>query len=132
MAEIDKLQARNDARLSVLLVNAGLHSFATRLSDAIAVERHSAALAEQSQEHEAAHVRHFDALESLRKLATETLYDLTRTRISHTSDRVRVHLHGDFTVRRLAELLTEIQGHATAVKIQQGLLCERHPIEAVS
>lgn len=132
MPELDKMQARNDARLSVLLANAGLHSFATRISDAIAVERHAAALAAQSPEHEDAHVRHFDALESLRKLAVDTLYDLSRTRVSHTADRVRVHLHGDFSPKRLAELLTEIQGHATAVKLQQGLLCERHPVEAVS
>lgn len=131
MPELDKMQARNDARLVVLLSSAGLSSFAMRIGDMIAIERHSAALAEQSPEHEAAHVRHFDALESLRRLAIDTLYDLSRTRVSHTADRVRVHLHGDFAPKRLAEILTEIQGHATAVKLQQGLLCERHAIEAV-
>ena len=132
MVELDKMQRANDTRLIVLLTNAGLRALAMRLRDMIAIEHHSASMAEQSSEHEAAHVRHADALESLRKLAVDTLYDLTMTHVSHTHDKVRVHLHGDFSPKRLAEILTEIQGHATAVKIQQGLLCERHAIEAVS
>lgn len=132
MAELDKMQVENDKRLIGLLVNAGLASFASKIQDAMTLAATSRELRDRSPEHAAAHARRSDSLESLRRLAVDTLYDLSRTRVSHSRDKVRVHLHGEFAPRRLAEILTEIQGHATAVKLQQGLLCERHPIEAVS
>ncbi len=132
MVDVDRMQSANDARLIGLLVNAGLASFASKLQDAMTFEVTARELRDRSPEHAAAHTRRSDSLESLRRLAVDTLYELSMTRVSHTHDKVRVHLHGDFSPKRLAELLTEIQGHATAVKIQQGLLCERHAIEAVS
>ncbi len=121
----DQLQVRNDARLEILLINAGLVSMATRLDDTIALEKVAREIASRSAEHAKAAERCSGALDSLRKIAVDTLYDLSHTRVSHSHDKVRVHLHGEFSVRRMAELMTEIQGHATAVRLQQGLLCER-------